>query len=190
MTGVAPARSVWTVHRLAVIGWYGVQLFVLASAVTLMMSWQREAARAGAVDVGAFFLRRLFRIAPAYYAAGVLYFLLQPPSGAGDPGKVAAALLFLNAWHPVWMGVVPPGWSVVPGGWSIGVEFTSYAAFPVLALSRERISVFVNPAITFVGRVNVPAQMPPGGGFFCIRRAFEKNFSRPHPTFTARGPSI
>lgn len=88
------------------------------------------------------------------------------------------------------MGVVPQGWSVVPGGWSIGIEFSFYAAFPVLALSRERISVFVNPAITFVGRVNVPAQMPPVSVFFCIRRAFEKNFPRPHPTFTARGPSI
>ena len=30
----------YPVHRVTVLGWHGVQLFFLASAVTLMMSWQ------------------------------------------------------------------------------------------------------------------------------------------------------
>ncbi|HEY0182151.1 MAG TPA: acyltransferase [Rhodopila sp.] len=123
----------YPVHRVTVLGWHGVQLFYLASAVTLMMSWQYEKARNGAVDVGAFFLRRVFRIAPAYYLASIFYFWFDPPTGGFDPAQGAATWLFVNAWHPVWMGVTPDAWSVVPGSWSIGVEFTFYAMFPILA---------------------------------------------------------
>jgi peptidoglycan/LPS O-acetylase OafA/YrhL len=130
----------YPVHRVTVLGWHGVQLFFLASAVTLMMSWQYEKTRDGSVDVTAFFLRRLFRIAPAYFLASVLYFLLEPPIGGFDPIQAAATYLFVNAWHPVWMGVTPGAWSVVPGSWSIGVEFTFYAVFPVLACTITSLS--------------------------------------------------
>ena len=130
----------YPVHRVAVLGWHGVQLFFLASAVTLMMSWHHEKARDGAVDIGAFFLRRFFRIAPAYYLASILYFLLEPPVGGFDPIQAAATYLFINAWHPALMGVTPNAWSVVPGGWSIGVEFTFYAVFPILACTITSLS--------------------------------------------------
>src|SRR3978361_2265537 len=123
----------YPVHRVAILGWHGVQLFFLASTVTLMMAWRYEKTRDGSVDVVAFFLRRFFRIAPAYYLASALYFFLDPPIGGYDPIQAAATYLFINAWHPTLMGVTPHAWSVVPGSWSIGVEFTFYAAFPVLA---------------------------------------------------------
>jgi peptidoglycan/LPS O-acetylase OafA/YrhL len=130
----------YPVHRVTVLGWHGVQLFFLASAVTLMMSWQYEKTRDGSVDAGAFFLRRFFRIAPAYYLASVLYFWLEPPNGGFDPLQAVATYLFVNAWHPALMGVTPEAWSVVPGGWSIGVEFTFYAVFPVLACTITSLS--------------------------------------------------
>jgi peptidoglycan/LPS O-acetylase OafA/YrhL len=123
----------YPVHRVVVLGWHGVQLFFLASAVTLMMSWHYEKDRNGSVDVGAFFLRRYFRIAPAYYLASVLYFLLERPLGGFDLRQAAATYLFVNSWNPQLMGVTPGAWSVVPGSWSIGVEFTFYAVFPILA---------------------------------------------------------
>jgi peptidoglycan/LPS O-acetylase OafA/YrhL len=123
----------YPVHRVTVLGWHGVQLFYLASAVTLMMSWQYEKSRDGGVDVVAFFMRRFFRIAPAYYLASILYFWLEPPAGGFDLAQAAATYSFINAWHPALMGVTPHAWSVVPGSWSIGVEFTFYAVFPILA---------------------------------------------------------
>jgi peptidoglycan/LPS O-acetylase OafA/YrhL len=130
----------YPVHRIAVLGWHGVQLFFLASAVTLMMSWHYEKTRDGAVDVGAFFLRRFFRIAPAYYLASILYFLIDPPVGGFDATQAASTYLFFNAWHPALMGVRPNGWSVVPGSWSIGVEFTFYATFPIIACTITSLS--------------------------------------------------
>jgi peptidoglycan/LPS O-acetylase OafA/YrhL len=124
----------YPVHRVAVLGWHGVQLFFLASAVTLMMSWHDEKSRRGEVAVGAFFVRRFFRIAPAYYLAAILYFLIEPPADGFDAMQAASTLVFLNSWFPTLMGgVTTNSWSVVPGGWSIGVEFTFYAVFPVLA---------------------------------------------------------
>lgn len=130
----------YPVHRVTVLGWHGVQLFYLASAVTLMMSWHHEKARDGSVDVGAFFLRRFFRIAPAYYLASMLYFWLEPPVGGFDTLQAAGTYFFVNAWRPGLMGVLPDGWSVVPGSWSIGVEFTFYAAFPFLVRNVTSLS--------------------------------------------------
>ncbi len=130
----------YPVHRITVFGWHGVQLFFLASAVTLMMSWHYEKTRDGGVNVGTFFLRRFFRIAPAYYLAAIAYFLLEPPVAGFDQLQSAATLLFVNAWHPTLMGVTSGAWSVVPGGWSIGVEFTFYAVFPILACTITSLS--------------------------------------------------
>ena len=146
----------YPVHRITVLGWYGVQLFFLASTVTLMMSWRFERIRNGSVDVGAFFVRRFFRIAPAYYLASILYFFLQPPAGGFDPLKAAASYIFVNGWHPVLMGVTRGGWSVVPGGWSIGIEFTFYAAFPVLA---SIITSFGRAIFLFLGTLLVGATL-------------------------------
>jgi peptidoglycan/LPS O-acetylase OafA/YrhL len=145
----------YPVHRITVLGWHGVQLFFLASAVTLMMSWHYEKARGGTVDVGAFFIRRFFRIAPAFYLASILYFLLDPPVGGFDPVQAAATYLFVNAWHPTLMGVGPNGWSVVPGSWSIGVEFTFYAVFPVLACTITSLSraIYLFLATLLVGAI-------------------------------------
>lgn len=145
----------YPVHRVTVLGWHGVQLFYLASAVTLMMSWHHEKARNGAVDVGAFFLRRFFRIAPAYYLASILYFWLEPPVGGFDPLQAAGTYLFVNACRPGLMGVLPDSWSVVPGSWSIGVEFTFYIAFPFLASNMTSLarSVWLFLATVALGAV-------------------------------------
>lgn len=122
----------YPMRKLADFGWHGVQLFFLASAVTLLMSWHRQKA-VGRDRVGAFFLRRFLRIAPLYYLGALLYLVAEPPAGGFDAPQFARTLAFVNAWRPDWVATTTPGWTVVPGGWSIGVEVTFYLLFPVLA---------------------------------------------------------
>jgi peptidoglycan/LPS O-acetylase OafA/YrhL len=142
----------YPVHRLTSAGWFGVQLFFLASCLTLLLSWHSELRRNGATDVGAFFIRRFFRIAPAYYLAGVLYYFLMPPSGGFDALQMITSMLFINTWHPLWTTTVPTAWNVVPGGWSIGVEFSFYMVFPLFAAGVTNLR---RALLVFAGSVAV-----------------------------------
>ncbi len=119
----------YPVHRLTSFGWFGVQLFFLASCLTLMMSSDFERSRAGSMNVGNFFIRRFLRIAPMYYLAGVFYWFASSHAGA-NLAQAISAVTFTNAWGPAIMPTTG-GWQLVPGGWSIGVEFTFYFVFPL-----------------------------------------------------------
>ena len=140
----------YPVHRLLVSGWFGVQLFFIASSLTLLMSWDHERRKTGRADWGAFFTRRFFRIAPAYYLAGVFYFFDAPPPHGFDPVQLAAGLTFLNNWNPALMPVLLSRWNPFPGGWSVSVEFTFYALFPWfvhLAGSARRVFFAIAAAL-------------------------------------------
>lgn len=121
----------------------GVQLFYIASALTLCMSWEfRRAHEASAVRN--FYLRRVFRIAPMFYVAILFYVWLYgfsprywAPNGV-EWWFVALTAAFLHGFHPETIT------SVVPGGWSIAVEMTFYAILPILVtkLKTTRSRVF------------------------------------------------
>ncbi len=132
-TGYAIPGLPYPAQKLTSVGWHGVQLFFLISCVTLMMSWHSDE-RKGIASASSFWTRRFFRIAPMYYLAGAFYFLVEPPAAGFDPVQLFASIGFFNAWHPLLVPTVPNRWMVVPGGWSIGVEFTFYLLFPLIAI--------------------------------------------------------
>ncbi len=116
-------------------GGYGVQLFFLASAITLCHS-MAERRRSEPFPVFYFYLRRWFRIAPLFWFGMVLYWtipaiiprfwLLQWAPQGVHPSYFVLTALFLQGWHPCTFD------SIVPGGWSIAVEMTFYIFFPLL----------------------------------------------------------
>jgi peptidoglycan/LPS O-acetylase OafA/YrhL len=115
---------------LNVIGAYGVQLFFVVSAFTLFLSMQAKHDRETR-PVLFFFIRRYFRIAPAFYLAAIFYLAkdgLGPapfaPNGI-HPWQILTTLAFVNGWFPDAIN------AVVPGGWSIAVEMTFYLFVPV-----------------------------------------------------------
>jgi peptidoglycan/LPS O-acetylase OafA/YrhL len=128
----------YPIKKLTNFGWHGVQLFFLASAMTLMMSWSRQS-NSFPLAARNFFIRRFLRIAPMYYIGALIYYIAMPPDTGFDLGQLLRSFLFVNAWHPQWLPTTP-GWVVVPGGWSIGVEFTFYALFPILAVVLTTLS--------------------------------------------------
>lgn len=109
------------------------QLFFVASGFTLAMMW--ESRKDGAVP---FYIRRFFRIAPAFWVAIVAYLAIDgfgprywAPDGIGWPHVLATATFLFGLW-PSTIN------SVVPGGWSIANEMLFYAMFPVvIAACRE-----------------------------------------------------
>jgi peptidoglycan/LPS O-acetylase OafA/YrhL len=116
----------FVVKRWADFGAYGVPLFFVVSAATLTSSWEARADGAAA-----FYIRRVFRIAPMFWLA-IAYYLLFPwpwrafwsPHGL-DWATVALTAVFLHGWSPESL-------NVVPGGWSIATEWGFYLLFPFL----------------------------------------------------------
>lgn len=118
-------------NQLTNVGTLGVQLFYIASAVTLMFSMasrNKEELR----PIQNFFVRRFFRIAPTFYLFLSIYlcwFGLGPrywaPRGI-NLSSIAATALFINGWRPDTIN------SIVFGQWSIAVEMSFYLALPLL----------------------------------------------------------
>lgn len=116
-------------RRVTEFGAYGVQLFFVISAYTIFLSYRSSLGR-DATPTRNFFIRRLIRIVPVYWAGIVLYTLVF---GLASRGWVAGPeawhypwhLLLLNIWHPLTQS------SVVPGGWSISVEVMFYLTVPL-----------------------------------------------------------
>lgn len=124
----------YPLKKLTNMGWYGVQLFFIASAFTLVMSWHRQSDSNHWKNSAKFFIRRFFRIAPMYYLGCLLYFIIRPPLEKFNLDQLIINLAFLNSWSPKYMTTLVDTWQVVPGGWSIGVEFSFYFIFPILVL--------------------------------------------------------
>jgi len=120
----------WAIKRFSNLGFFGVQLFFVVSCITLANSWRRGQ-RAGAPSLRNFALRRVFRIAPAYFLAAIFYAWLIP-HGPIDPERVITFVTFTSGWTPAQMPTVQGAWVCVPGGWSIEAEFAFYALFPIL----------------------------------------------------------
>lgn len=115
-------------------GAHGVQLFFVVSAFTIAMMWENR--NDGAL---AFYIRRLFRIAPMFWLAIIFYLVLYwlgasrfAPANI-EPWHVALTAAFLHGLHPETIN------SVVPGDWSIANEMMFYAMFPAIAFFTKNI---------------------------------------------------
>lgn len=119
----------------------GVQLFFLASAFTLFLSYNHRKTFENKVNRN-FYIRRFFRIAPMYFI-GIIYFYWQYATDQGGKhtlGEVISNFFFIHGINPYWIN------SLVPGGWSITVEMTFYLILPLL-VNRIRN---LNQAVIFV----------------------------------------
>jgi peptidoglycan/LPS O-acetylase OafA/YrhL len=111
-------------------GELGVPLFFIVSGYTMMLTFGDR------VDLAAtrsFYLRRVFRIAPLFWAAILLYVVLTNGEGfkAWAPGGIGAGDVLLTFAFLHWSSVTAFN-SVVPGGWSIAVEMQFYLLFPLI----------------------------------------------------------
>lgn len=142
------------VARAALFGQLGVQLFFVASALTLCLS--AEARKGEPIALRNFYLRRVLRIAPAYYVGICFYYVWTlfaakhgvGPFSSADPytvKNVLANVFFLHGFYPAANN------TIVPGGWSIGTEMAFYAIFPLLFYVMSRLKNRAVVAMLFPG---------------------------------------
>lgn len=169
-TTVLLAGLAWRVGYVAALGAHGVQLFYMLSAITLALSWDTRSG-AESSPVRAFYIRRLFRIAPMFWLAGLVYVIIGIFSpapwrhGAVDGHSVFLTAVFAHGWSPDTIN------AVVPGGWSIADEMTFYLFFPLLAsilTNLRRTLLFFAISVLFALIANQAAfhLFDPKNGYF------------------------
>lgn len=129
----APPGSIldWCITSAILSGALGVDLFFVLSSFLITSLLIRESATRGRLDVCAFWMRRILRIWPLYFA-----FLL------------AAGVVQHIPWQPFLLfGLFLGNWAAVPYGvhrfviaplWSVSVEEQFYLAWPLLLLLVPR----------------------------------------------------
>lgn len=136
--------------QVAEIGPRGVQLFYVVSAFSLFLSYAQRKAD-GDFSYGAYFIRRIARIAPMFWIAVVLnvaIYGLAPrywaPNGLSW-SDVALTVFFANGFKPDAIT------SVVPGGWSVAVETSFYLLLPIFFVTvRSMRGALVAAAICLI----------------------------------------
>lgn len=131
-------------------GQLGVQLFFLASALTLCLSFSQRKES----DLWRFYIRRLFRIAPLYYFGIAFYLLWRSIIQWYSEGIICIPEKY------EWVGLIQniffvhglsiSNWNYfVPGGWSISVEMIFYLFFPFIFKLYSRFTIKRAIQITF-----------------------------------------
>lgn len=116
----------------------GVQLFFMASSLTLFLSMEARK-QYEPQPLLSFYIRRFFRIAPLFYLAIIVYtwyYGMSPRYWAPDGIEwwyILLTVFFIHGWHPETIT------SVVPGGWSIAVEMIFYLFLPYLFIKLNNI---------------------------------------------------
>jgi exopolysaccharide production protein ExoZ len=108
----------------------GVQLFFLISAITMCYMWGKR--KDEFAPTRKFYIRRGFRIAPAFWFAIIFYTCTRVFSSRGmvniDALDIGLTTFFLHGFSVHAINLV------VPGGWSIAVEMSFYVIFPFLVM--------------------------------------------------------
>jgi len=136
-------------HKFSFAGRYGVQLFFLVSAYTLMLSYQSRKVENN--HKRNFFIRRFFRVVPMYYVAFICYAIdsvFFAPEFQKSLNMLEFTLpdtikniFFLNVFYPR-----SPFY--VPGGWSVVTEMFFYLLLPLIWMYAKNINKTV---LLFIG---------------------------------------
>lgn len=137
-----PVKDLWS-FRIGTVGAFGVPVFFLLSAFLITELLLRERERTGGVHIVSFYMRRILRIWPLYFAVFCGLALLNhfvPGTGTDNPWAWGAFTFFAGNWY-----ITAHGWiagSVDPL-WSISVEEQFYLVIPILAAIGGRRAIAI-----------------------------------------------
>jgi peptidoglycan/LPS O-acetylase OafA/YrhL len=160
----ARGREEWLWIR----GANGVTVFFVLSGYLITTLALREEAVRGRIDLGAFYLRRTFRILPMYYLTLAIYCVLVLVLHA-DPDrhdKFVRALPYYLAYFQEWPHLVLKS---VPFelSWSLGIEEKFYLVWPVLGfiLFRKHFRLRLGSALALAAACTLAACLASWGRF-------------------------
>ncbi len=112
-------------------GGLGVTIFFVISGYLITGQMIGEVAATGRLDLRAFYLRRVFRLAPALLVYGLIFVPICAMLGAATTlPQIAAALFYVANYWELYFGFSTP--SPFPILWSLSVEEHYYLLFPLL----------------------------------------------------------
>lgn len=143
-----PGPLVDAVEAFSSVGGFGVDLFFLLSAYLITELLLREKARFGELNVRSFYLRRILRIWPLYFAFLFLASLASGRlTGKQDSWQMVLAFSLLggNWW------VIFHGWPSLAIGplWSVSVEEQFYLAWPPLVRRLNQKQILIACGLMF-----------------------------------------
>jgi peptidoglycan/LPS O-acetylase OafA/YrhL len=126
MTALPPLAVPQWAKGMVLSGGSAVGLFFIISAFSLCYTMNRHLGVPG--ETRAFYVRRLFRIAPLFYALLAFYAVWGAVAYHIEysPWEVAKSICFIFNFFP------GSEQGIVSGSWTIGVEMIFYAVFPLL----------------------------------------------------------
>ena len=150
------------------VGGAGVDLFFVISGFVMVFSSQRLFAQPGAPRV--FFLRRLARVAPLYWATSAVFlaYMLVAYRGLTDVysvGSVIASFLFLPFPGPGPFGLMPPVHGL---GWTLNYEMFFYVVFAgAILLPRNAAVAAVTALFLALAAIGHALALPQPLAFWC-----------------------
>lgn len=113
-------------------GNFGVCIFFLLSSYLITELLRREQIKTGNVSLKSFYLRRILRIWPLYFAILIAYLILGKihPALSMEPGRTASNLLLVGNWYIFFHPYITTPLRAL---WSISVEEQFYLTWPSIA---------------------------------------------------------
>lgn len=130
------AHPPW-IESIGAFGWIGVDLFFVLSGYLIADQLFRSQARTGTIGLRAFYLRRAFRILPAYSVMVALYFLFPIIQ---ERATIAPVWKFITFTLNLGLDLRKHG--TFSHAWSLCVEEHFYLFLPLILLGLQRLRVW------------------------------------------------
>jgi peptidoglycan/LPS O-acetylase OafA/YrhL len=143
-------------------GWEGVTIFFLLSGFLITTLLLREHEDTGRISLGAFYVRRIFRIFPLYFfVLGLHYVLIVGLGIGGHAEQLSKAMPYYLTYMSEWVAGTPG--TPFLQSWSLGIEEKYYLVWPffigLLLRGSLRMRLGVVAALVLVPYLTLPIDM-------------------------------